>query len=152
MPDSPFPYQITVADERSKSQLIDGKLGWRGRNLEASPNLKHTDARSFFGRPNWSFDWRTDNVRAQMAWRASDVLSLEASLGEERYETAGVRDRGTGTDAAGLAPENLLISSYRQREGAVALRSARRCVECPHGNQPSRSRRDFRQCQLCQSH
>lgn len=121
VPDSPFPYQITVADERGKSQLIDGKLGWRGRNLEASLNLKRTDAWSFFGRPNWSFDWRTDNVRAQMAWRASDVLSLEASLGEERYETAGVRDRGTGTDAAGLAPENWLISSYRQREGAVAL-------------------------------
>lgn len=121
VPDSPFPYQITVADERSKSQLIDGKLGWRGRDLEASLNLKRTDAWSLFGRPNWAFDWRTDNVRAQMTWRASDMLSLEASLGEERYETTGVRDRGTGTDAVGLAPENRLASSYRQREGTTAL-------------------------------
>jgi outer membrane receptor protein involved in Fe transport len=121
VPDSPFPYQITVANERSKSQLIDGKLGWRGRDLEASLNVKRTDSWSFFGRPNWAFDWRTDNVRAQMSWRASDMLSLEASLGEERYDTSGVRDRGTGTDAVGLAPENWMTNSYRQREGTAAV-------------------------------
>lgn len=121
VPDSPFPYQITVADERSQSQLIDGKLGWKGRNLEASLNLKRTDNESFFGRPHWAFDWRTDNLRAQMTWRASDHLAVEVSFGEERYDTSGVRDRGTGTDAAGLAPENWLASSYRQREGTLAL-------------------------------
>lgn len=121
VPNSPFPYQITVADERGKSQLIDGTLGWRDRDLEASLNVKRTDGWSFLGRPNWAFDWRTDNLRAQMTWRASEMLSLEASLGEERYETSGVRDRGTGTDAAGLAPENWLTSSYRQREGTAAV-------------------------------
>lgn len=142
VPDSPFPYQITVADERSKSQLIDGKLGWRGRDLEASLNLKRTDAWSFFGRPNWAFDWRTDNVRAQMTWRATDTLSLEASLGEERYETTGVRDRGTGTDAVGLAPETWLASSYRQRRGTFSS-LARRCMERPHGHRSGRSRRDL---------
>jgi outer membrane receptor protein involved in Fe transport len=121
VPDSPFPYQITVADERGKTTLLDGKLGWRGRDLELSLNLKRTDDWAFFGRPNWAFGWRTDNVRAQMTWRASDMLAVEASLGEERYTTSGVRDRGTGTDAAGLAPENRLTSNFRQREGTVAL-------------------------------
>lgn len=121
VPDSPFPYQITVADERSQSRLFDGKLGWRGSDLELSMNFKRTDGWSFLGRPNWVFDSRTDNARAQMAWQASDRLALEASFGEERYETAGVRDRGTGTDAAGLAPQNWLTQSYRQREGNFAL-------------------------------
>jgi outer membrane receptor protein involved in Fe transport len=121
VPDSPFPYQITVADERGKTQLLDGKLGWKRHDLEASLNLKRTDGWSFFGRPNWAFDWRTDNFRAQTTWRASDLLAVEASFGEERYETAGVRDRGTGTDAAGLAPQNWLTQNYRQREGTFAL-------------------------------
>lgn len=121
VPDSPFPYQITVADERSKTRLIDGKLGWRGRDLELSLNLKRADDWAFFGRPNWIFDWRTENARAQLVWRASAALTLEASFGEERYETAGVRDRGTGTDAAGLVPEQWLTQNYRQREGTLAL-------------------------------
>jgi outer membrane receptor protein involved in Fe transport len=121
VPDSPFPYQITVADERSKSTLLDGKLGWRGRDLEMSVNLKRSGNWAFFGRPNWAFDWRTDNVRAQLAWRTTDTLTLEAALGEESYATSGVRDRGTGTDPAGLAPEQWLTQSYRQREGTAAL-------------------------------
>lgn len=121
VPDSPFPYQITIADERGKSTLLDGKLGWRGRDLEMSVNLKRSDNRAFFGRPAWAFDWRTDNARAQLAWRVTDTLALEAALGEERYTTAGVRDRGTGIDAIGLAPERWLTQSYRQREGTAAL-------------------------------
>lgn len=120
VPDSPFPYQITVADERGKTQLIDGKFGWRGRSLEASLNIKRTDGWSFFGRPSWAFDWRTDNIRAQMTWQVFDRFAVEASLGEERYETTGVRDRGTGVDAVGLAPQNRLVSSYRQRELTLA--------------------------------
>lgn len=121
VPDSPFPYQITVADERSKTRLVDGKLGWRGRDLELSLNLKRADDWAFFGRPNWAFDWRTENARAQLVWRASAALTLEAAFGEERYDSTGVRDRGTGTDAAGLAPELWLTQNYRQREGTLAL-------------------------------
>lgn len=121
VPDSPFPYQITVADERGKSTLLDGKLGWRGRDVDMSVNLKRSDNQAFFGRPAWAFDWRTDNARAQLAWRITGTLALEAALGEERYATAGVRDRGTGIDAIGLAPERWLTQSYRQREGTAAL-------------------------------
>jgi outer membrane receptor protein involved in Fe transport len=121
VPNSPFPYQITVADERSKTRLVDGKLGWRGRDQELSLNLKRADDWAFFGRPNWVFDWRTENARAQFVWRASATLTMEAAFGEERYDSAGVRDRGTGTDAAGLAPEQWLTQNYRQREGTLAL-------------------------------
>lgn len=121
VPDSPFPYQITVADERRKSSLLDGKLGWRGRDLEMSVNLKRSDNWASFGRPNWAFDWRSDTSRAQMAWHATDSLTLEAALGEGRYATFGVRDRGTGTDATGLAPERWLTQSSLQREGNFAL-------------------------------
>jgi len=121
VPDSPFPYQITVADERSKSTLLDGKLGWRNRDLDVSVNLKSSDNWAFFGRPAWVFDWRTSNARAQLSWRVTDTLALEAILGEERYTTTGIRDRGTGIDAAGLAPERWLAQSYRQREGTSAL-------------------------------
>ena len=121
VPDSPFPYQITVADERSKSALLDGKLGWRGRDLEMSVNLKRSDNWAFFGRPAWAFDWLTDNARAQLSWRVTGTLAVEAALGEERYATSGTRDRGTGIDAVGLAPERWLTQSYRQREGTAAL-------------------------------
>lgn len=121
VPDSPFPYQITVADERRKSTLLDGKLGWRGRELEMSVNLKRSDNWASFGRPNWAFDWRTDNSRAQLSWRATDLLTLEAALGAGRYATSGVRDRGTGIDAAGLAPERWLTQSSWQREGNFAF-------------------------------
>lgn len=121
VPDSPFPYQITVADERSKSTLLDGKLGWRGRDLDVSVNLKRSDNWVFFGRPAWAFDGRTGNARAQLAWRASNALTVEAALGEECYATSGTRDRGTGIDAAGLAPERWLAQNYRQREGTAAL-------------------------------
>lgn len=121
VPDSPFPYQITVTDERSKSTLFDGKLSWRGRDAEMSLNLKRSDNWSFFGRPAWAFDWRTDNARFQFAWRASNTLTVEAALGEELYATSGVRDRGTGSDVAGLTPEQWLTQNYRQREGTAAL-------------------------------
>ncbi len=121
VPDSPFPYQITVTDERNKSSLTDGKLGWRGRDLEMSVNLKHSDNWAFLGRPAWRFDWRVDNARAQLTWRATEAVALEAALGEECYVNAGVRDRGTGTDAAGLTPEQRLTQNYRQREGTAAL-------------------------------
>lgn len=121
VPDSPFPYQITVADERGTTRLLDGKLGWRGGDLDVSLNLKRADDWAFFGRPYWAFGWRTDNARSQATWRATEALALEASFGEERYRSAGVRDRGTGTDPAGLAPEQRLVQDYRQREASIAL-------------------------------
>ncbi len=121
VPDSPFPYQITVADERSKTRLIDGRLGWRGGDLDLSLHLKRADEWAFLGRPNWMFDWRTENARAQIAWRASAALTLEALLGEERYESMGVRDRGSGADPVGLAPEQRLAQSNLQREGTLSM-------------------------------
>jgi len=121
VPDSPFPYQITVDDESGQSWLVDSKLGWRGEDLELSLNLKRDKGYSFFGRPNWAFDTRTDNVRSRLRWQAGPLLSLEGALGEERYRSAGLRDRGTGTDAAGLAAENWLTGHSRQREGNLAL-------------------------------
>jgi outer membrane receptor protein involved in Fe transport len=121
VPDSPFPYQITVSDEHSESTLLDGKLGWRGSWGEASLNLKRSDLSTFFGRPAWAFYWRTDNARAQLAWHVADPLMLEASFGEECFTADGVRDRGTGIDSVGLEPESRLAQAYRQREGSTAL-------------------------------
>ena len=116
VPDSPFPYQITVEDEHSDSKLVDARLGWRANGLSAALNLKRNDAGSWLGRPNWHFDWRTDNARAQFAWQIDADTSFDAAAGEERYDNAGVRDRGTGTDAAGLARELWLTDHTRQRE------------------------------------
>lgn len=121
VPGSPFPYQITVLDERSKARIVDGKLAWRGNDLDLSLNLKRSDNWAFFGRPAWAFDWVTDNARVQLAWRLSNDVTVAAAVGEERYDTSGVRDRGTGTDAAGLAPERWLTQRYRQREATTTL-------------------------------
>ncbi|HTY04448.1 MAG TPA: TonB-dependent receptor [Rhodocyclaceae bacterium] len=121
VPDSPFPYQVTVMDERSKSRAADGKLAWRSQDVDLSVNMKRVDLWSFFGRPAWAFDSRTDDARMQLAWRIADGVATEVAVGEEHYDTAGVRDRGTGTDAEGLAPERWLTQSYRQREATAAL-------------------------------
>lgn len=121
VPRSPFPYQITVDDERSKTRLFDAKLSWQGERLDVSLNAKRSDDWSYLGRPNWSFDGLTDNLRGQASWRLADGLALEAALGEERSTLAGLRDRGTGTDAAGLAPEYWLSQKSRQREASAAL-------------------------------
>ena len=121
VPDSPFPYQITVVDERNKTQLLDGKVGWRRGGFDLSVNLKRSDDWAFFGRPYWAFDWRTDNARTQASWRATETMTLEAAFGEERYTSSGLRDQGTGIDAAGLMPDQSLVQDYRQREGSLAL-------------------------------
>jgi outer membrane receptor protein involved in Fe transport len=121
VPESPFPYQVTVTDERGKARTADGKLAWRGRDVDLSLNLKRSDDWSFLGRPAWYFDTRTDHARVQAAWRMRERLVLDASVGEERYESSGARDRGTGVDAQGLAPERWLTQDYRQREATVAL-------------------------------
>lgn len=121
VPDSPFPYQVTVMDEHSKTRIIDGKLAWRGRDLDLSANLKRVDNGSFLGRPMWYFDTLTDNARLQAVWRWDGGLAFDVAMGEERYDSTGVRDRGTGIDAAGLAPERWLTQSYRQREVTAAL-------------------------------
>lgn len=121
VPVSPFPYQITVDAERSTTRLLDGKLGWRSPALDWAVELKRADDGSFLGRPFWAFGWRTDNIRARLAWRLAPALTLETAIGEERYDMSGSRDRGTGTDAWGLSPQRWLASSYRQREGSAAL-------------------------------
>lgn len=121
VPDSPFPYQVTVSDERGKTQLADGKLSWRGNDLELSLNLKRADNYSFFGRPWWYFDTRTDNARGQISWQWTADWRVDAAVGEQDYETAGVRDRGTGIDAAGLAPERWLTQTSRQREASLGV-------------------------------
>lgn len=121
VPQSPFPYQITVAGEHARGASVDGKLAWNGSDFAASLNVKHAENRAFFGRPNWAFDWQTDTFRGQFSWRANTHVTLDGILGEDRYATAGVRDRGTGVDAAGLAPEQWLSQRSRQREAALAL-------------------------------
>jgi outer membrane receptor protein involved in Fe transport len=121
VPRSPFPYQITVADEHGRSTAVDGKLAWNGRDFAASLNLKHSDNHSFLGRPNWIFDWQTDTVRSQFSWQVNERWSLEGALGEDRNAMAGVRDRGTGIDAAGLAADQWLTQDTRQREASAAL-------------------------------
>lgn len=121
VPDSPFPYQITVMDERSKARVVDGKLAWRGDAIDLSLNLKRSDDWSSLGRPAWYFDTRTDHVRVQAVWRMNEHFALDTSVGEERYDSRGARDRGTGVDAEGLAPERWLTQNYQQREASTAL-------------------------------
>ncbi|MBS1159396.1 MAG: irgA 2 [Proteobacteria bacterium] len=121
VPHSPFPYQITVADEHGRGTSVDGKLAWNGSDVASSLNLKHSDNHSFFGRPNWAFDWQTDTARSQFSWKVNERWSLEAALGEDRYATAGVRDRGTGIDTAGLAADQWLTQNSRQLEASATL-------------------------------
>lgn len=121
VPDSPFAYQITIDDERSRSQQADGKVGWKNETVDTSLSVRRVDQWSYFGRPAWAFDSTTDTARARLSWQLGEQTGLDVSYGDERYRSAGSRDRGSGTDPEGLAPERWLTEKSRQREASLSV-------------------------------
>lgn len=112
--DAPFPYLEYVQDDRSDTASADAAVAFRGEGLETDLKVAYERGRSVMGRPNWRLE--TESVSA--SWRAKLApapgleLSSAASL-ELVPRYGGTRDRGTGTDPAGLAPEQSSESGSR---------------------------------------
>lgn len=120
VPDAPYPYQITVEDEHSEKRVLDAKLGFQGDDADANLNLKHIRLESFYGRPNWWEDYAVTTLRLSSKLRTLAGTEHALSLGYERYTDEGLRDRGTGIDAEGLAPDRFLLSDGSKYDAELA--------------------------------
>ncbi|MFA5353376.1 MAG: TonB-dependent receptor, partial [Thermodesulfovibrionales bacterium] len=107
---SPYPYQITVDDERSERETVDVKIGYQRGIWDGSLRLKGIHSWISYGRPNWQEQFDTFSANLQFTAKPSPSLDLELTIGYERTRDKGLRDRGTGTDAAGLAPDRFIFS------------------------------------------
>lgn len=112
--DAPFPYLEYVRDHESDAAAVETGLSFRGERLDSELRASYERARSIMGRPNWRLD--TENVSASWRARIAAARGLELSPAVSldlwpRY--GGTRDRGTGTDSAGLAPAQRSDSSSR---------------------------------------
>lgn len=117
VPAAPYPSQVTVEDEVTHKESLEARAGFRGAGREAQLQARRFRSLSRYGRPNWWEDYETDTLRLTSSFRPSPAVELELSLGYERYRDKGLRDRGTGTDGAGLAPDRWLINDGDKLEG-----------------------------------
>ncbi len=117
VPAAPYPSQVTVEDEVTHKESLEARAGFREADREVQLQAKRFRSLSRYGRPNWWEDYETDTLRLTSSFRPPPPIELELSLGYERYRDKGLRDRGTGTDGAGLAPDRWLINDGDKLDG-----------------------------------
>lgn len=117
---SPYPYQITVDKEMYKRKTVDAKLGYIGENKEANLNIKYYDSDSYYGRPNWRRNYDSTTVKFTSSLKPSSKVNLNVSLGYEGYRDKGLRDKGTGIDEAGLAPDRNIFTDGNNYNSEVS--------------------------------
>lgn len=120
-PDAPFPNQITVEDEHSRSRAATLRADHRHDADKFAMELKQTDSLTHYGRPNWweHYVVTAGRMDASRALGAGMELSLQA--GRERYDDQGLLDVGTSTAAPGLAPDRYVVSIGGKSEAELAL-------------------------------
>lgn len=119
VPDAPYPSQVTVEDERTDKSTVEARIGFRDDGREAQFQARRFAFLTRYGRPNWWEDYDIDTLRFTSALKPSPATDLGLSLGHEAYRDKGLRDQGTGTDAAGLAPNRWLLSDGSKFEAEV---------------------------------
>jgi outer membrane receptor protein involved in Fe transport len=117
---SPYPYQISVDKEMYKRKTVDAKLGYIGENKEANLNIKYYDSDSYYGRPNWRRNYNSTTVKFTSSLKPSSKINLNVSLGYEGYRDKGLRDKGTGIDEAGLAPDRNIFTDGNNYNSEVS--------------------------------
>ncbi len=120
VPFAPYPSQVSVENERTEKTTREAKIGVKNEAGEAQLQLKRFESLSFYGRPNWWEDYGADTLRFTSAFKAAPTAELNLSLGYETYRDKGLKDQGTGADAAGLAPNRTLFSDGEKLEMEVA--------------------------------
>lgn len=119
VPEAPYASQVTVEDERTDKQTLEARIGFRDEGREAQFQAKRFAFLTRYGRPNWWEDYDIDTLRFTSTLKPSPATELGLSIGHEAYRDKGLRDRGTGTDAAGLAPNRWLLSGGSKFEAEV---------------------------------
>lgn len=119
VPDAPYASQITVEDERSDKETVEARVAFRDEGREAQLQAKRFAFLSHYGRPNWWEDYDSDTLHFTSALKPSTAAELGFSSGYEDYRDKGLLDRGTGTDASGLAPDRWLLSDGNKAEVEV---------------------------------
>lgn len=120
VPFAPYASQISVENERTEKTALEAKIGLKNETGEAQLQIKRLDSLSSYGRPNWWEDYGADTLRLTSVFKASPTTELNLSLGYEAYTDKGLKDRGTGTDVAGLAPDRWLFSDGDKLEMELA--------------------------------
>lgn len=110
--DSPYPSQITVDKDMYRRKIIDAKLGYGNeKNIEADLNIKYYDSECSYGRPNWHRDYESTALRLTSSIKPSSMIDINLSIGYEGIDDKGLRDKGTGTDEAGLARDRYIFGN-----------------------------------------
>lgn len=109
--DTPFPYMVYVQPDSGRKHSAEAGVGYKGEFLASGLNLNYEKSSSVQGRPNSTLD--SENMTARWNVKYAPLAWLEISPAwyvDYWPEYGGKRDRGTGTDAAGLAPDQVMES------------------------------------------
>ncbi len=120
--DTPFSYMVYVEDDYTERKSADTRIGKKGKNFEMDLNLNYREGQSGYGRPNYRSESKNLKIRWSSKFTPADWLELSPVASyDDMFAYEGVRDNGTGTDAAGLAPDRKM--SLPSRTQAIELQA-----------------------------
>jgi outer membrane receptor protein involved in Fe transport len=104
--DAPFTYLENTQDDTSASQSFEAGLAYRGERLEADLKASYERASNNLGRPNWRLETEELSALARVNVALLPWLEIAPVLSLDFWpQYGGTRDKGTGTDPDGLAPD-----------------------------------------------
>jgi outer membrane receptor protein involved in Fe transport len=118
---APYANQINVEPENSRNKAASLRAGYREADSKFGLELKQTDTKANYGRPNWWEHYVVDSLRVDVSTPFAFGAVLEAQGGREVYDDPGLLDAGTGTDAAGLAPDRYILGSGSKNDAELVL-------------------------------
>jgi outer membrane receptor protein involved in Fe transport len=108
---TPFPYMIFVQPYTNRKQTLETGLGYRGAPLESEFTINYEKSSSVQGRPNSTLDSTNLAARWNVTYTPLSWIEIAPTAYVDYWpQYDGLRDRGTGTDAAGLAPDQIMKS------------------------------------------
>lgn len=140
VPDAPFPNQITVEDERSRSKAAALRASYQQDGDKLGMEFKRSDTLAHYGRPNWWEHYVATSGRLNGSTTLDRGGELSFQAGRENYDDPGLLDAGTGTDAAGLVPDRYILSSGSKNDLELALAHQDDSTEVRIGTAYRRSR------------
>lgn len=138
--EAPFPNQITVEDERSRSKAAALRVNYQQDGEKLGMEFKRSDTLAHYGRPNWWEHYVVTSGRLNGSTALDMGGELTVQAGRENYDDSGLLDAGTGTDAAGLAPDRYIFSSGSKNDLELALAHQDDSTEVRIGTAYRRSR------------
>jgi outer membrane receptor protein involved in Fe transport len=111
--ETPFPYMIFVEPYSSRKQTLEAGMGFRGERLESELAMNYEKSSGVQGRPNATTVSTNATARWNVTYKPLNWIEIAPTAYVNYWpEYDGVRDRGTGTDASGLAPDQIMESCW----------------------------------------